>query len=67
MAEDEEFVRSIEEAGLRFIGPCSHTVQAAGFKDEAKRTAEQVDVSVTPGINNATARLLLRKHPTARR
>jgi acetyl/propionyl-CoA carboxylase alpha subunit len=63
MAEDEDFVRSIEEAGLRFIGPCSHTVQAAGFKDEAKRTAERVDVSVTPGINNATARLLLRKHP----
>ncbi|TFH31057.1 MAG: HlyD family efflux transporter periplasmic adaptor subunit [Myxococcales bacterium] len=62
MAEDEEFVRSIEEAGLRFVGPCSHTVQAAGFKDEAKRTAERVDVSVTPGINNATARLLLRKH-----
>jgi acetyl/propionyl-CoA carboxylase alpha subunit len=63
MAEDEEFVHSIEEAGLRFIGPCSHTVQAAGFKDEAKRTAERVNVSVTPGINNATARLLLRKHP----
>jgi acetyl/propionyl-CoA carboxylase alpha subunit len=63
MAEDEEFVRSIEEAGLRFVGPCSHTVQAAGFKDEAKRTAERVDVSVTPGINDATARLLLRKHP----
>jgi acetyl/propionyl-CoA carboxylase alpha subunit len=62
MAEDEEFVRSIEEAGLRFMGPCSYTVQAAGFKDEAKRTAERVDVSVTPGINNATARLLLRKH-----
>jgi len=63
MAEDEEFVRSIEESGLRFIGPCSYTVQAAGFKDEAKRTAERVDVSVTPGINDATARLLLRKHP----
>jgi acetyl/propionyl-CoA carboxylase alpha subunit len=63
MAEEEEFVRSIEEAGLRFIGPCSHTVHAAGFKDEAKRTAEQVGVSVTPGVNNATARLLVRKHP----
>ncbi|MEM7433749.1 MAG: biotin carboxylase N-terminal domain-containing protein [Myxococcota bacterium] len=63
MAEDEEFVRSIEEAGLNFVGPGSHTVQAAGFKDEAKRTAERVDVSVTPGVNDATARLLLRKHP----
>ncbi len=62
MAEDEEFVRAIENAGLRFVGPGSHTVQAAGFKDEAKRTAERVDVSVTPGVNNATARLLLRKH-----
>jgi acetyl/propionyl-CoA carboxylase alpha subunit len=62
MAEDEEFVSSIEEAGLCFIGPCSYTVQAAGFKDEAKRTAERVDVSVTPGVNNATARLMLRKH-----
>ncbi len=63
MAEDEEFVRSIEEAGLRFIGPCSYTVQAAGFKDEAKRTAERLNVSVTPGINNATARLILKSHP----
>ena len=63
MAEDEEFVSAIENAGLRFIGPGSHTVKAAGFKDEAKRTAEQVDVSVTPGINDATSRLLLRKHP----
>jgi len=63
MAEDEEFVRSIEEAGLRFVGPCSYTVQAAGFKDEAKRTAEEVDVSTTPGINDATSRLLLRKCP----
>ncbi|MGB5221113.1 MAG: biotin/lipoyl-containing protein [Polyangiales bacterium] len=62
MAEDEEFVSAIEDAGLRFIGPCSYTVKAAGFKDEAKRTAERVDVSVTPGVNNSTARLILRKH-----
>jgi len=62
MAEDEGFVSSIEDADLRFIGPCSYTVQAAGFKDEAKRTAERVDVSVTPGVNDATTRLLLRKH-----
>jgi len=63
MAEDEDFVRSIEDAGLRFIGPCSHTVHAAGFKDEAKRTAERVGVSVTPGVNNSTARLMLSKYP----
>ena len=64
MAEDEEFVAAIEKAGLKFIGPCAATQASAGKKDEAKRTALTVDVSVTPGINNVTARTLLKKHPT---
>lgn len=62
MAEDADFVRAIEQAGLSFIGPCSYTQEAAGMKDEAKRTALANDVSVTPGVNNATALLLIRKH-----
>lgn len=64
MAEDDEFVAAIEDAGLKFIGPCSGTQRAAGKKDEAKRTALEVDVSVTPGIDNVTARTLLNKHKT---
>jgi acetyl/propionyl-CoA carboxylase alpha subunit len=64
MAEDEEFVASIEKAGLKFIGPNSRTQADAGKKDEAKRTALQVGVSVTPGINNVTARTLVKKHGT---
>jgi len=64
MAEDEEFVASIEKAGLKFIGPNSRTQADAGKKDEAKRTALQVGVSVTPGINNVTARTLAKKHGT---
>lgn len=64
MAEDEEFVAAIEKAGLAFIGPNSRTQADAGKKDEAKRTALQVGVSVTPGINNVTARTLLKKHPS---
>src|SRR5262249_52775796 len=63
MAEDAEFVRALEDAGLTFIGPCSHTQTAAGAKDEAKRTAIAHGVSVTPGINDATVRTLLRIHP----
>ncbi|PLX77689.1 MAG: biotin carboxylase, partial [Desulfuromonas sp.] len=63
MAEDEEFVAAIEKAGLKFIGPCAHTQASAGKKDEAKRTALKVDVSVTPGIDNVTARTLIKKHP----
>ena len=62
MAEDENMVAAMEQAGLNFIGPCSHTVHKAGLKDEAKRTALQVGVSVTPGVNNATALALLKKH-----
>ncbi|HET8711990.1 MAG TPA: biotin carboxylase N-terminal domain-containing protein, partial [Spongiibacteraceae bacterium] len=64
MAEDEEMVRSMEEAGLKFIGPCSYTVRAAGLKDEAKRTALNVGVSTTPGVDNLTAVTLLSKYPT---
>lgn len=64
MAEDDEFVAAIEDAGLKFIGPCAATQRAAGKKDEAKRTALQVNVSVTPGIDNVTARTLLKKHKT---
>ena len=49
--------------GLNFIGPCSGTVESAGRKDLAKRTALDVDVSVTPGLDNATTLTLLRLHP----
>src|SRR5512138_2115507 len=64
MAEDEEFVATIEKAGLKFIGPNSRTQADAGKKDEAKRTALAVKVSVTPGINNVTARTLVKKYGT---
>nr|WP_207951700.1 biotin/lipoyl-containing protein [Pseudomaricurvus alcaniphilus] len=63
MAEDENMVSAMEEAGLNFIGPCSRTVHDAGLKDEAKRTALRVGVSVTPGVDNATALTLLKKYP----
>lgn len=64
MAEDESLVGAIEAAGLRFIGPCAHTVRAAGRKDEAKRTALEQKVSVTPGVENLTARTLLGLYPS---
>ena len=63
MAEDEQMVAAMEGAGLIFIGPCSRTVRQAGLKDEAKRTALRVGVSVTPGIDNGTTLTLLKKYP----
>ncbi len=66
MAEDETMVAAMEAAGLNFIGPCSRTVRQAGLKDEAKRTALAAGVSVTPGIDNGTARTLVKKHGSAK-
>jgi acetyl/propionyl-CoA carboxylase alpha subunit len=63
MAEDETMVSAMEAAGLNFIGPCSRTVETAGRKDLAKRTALEVGVSVTPGLDNATTLTLLRLYP----
>src|SRR4030043_254971 len=37
MAEDEEFVATIERAGLKFIGPNSSVQARAGQKGEAER------------------------------
>lgn len=67
MAEDEAMVSAMEDAGLNFLGPCSRTVHDAGLKDEAKRTALRVDVSVTPGVDNATALTLIKQYPDAER
>jgi acetyl/propionyl-CoA carboxylase alpha subunit len=67
MAEDSEFVATVEKAGLKFIGPNSATQERAGKKDEAKKTALAVNVSVTPGVNNVTARTLLKKFDTRKK
>jgi biotin carboxylase len=64
MSEDEDLVAAARAPGIVFIGPRSRVQAAAGKKDEAKRTALREGVSVTPGIDDATTRLLLRKHPT---
>ena len=62
MSEDAEMVESMEKAGLNFIGPGSFTQRSAGMKDQAKRTALETGVSVTPGINNATSLALFAKY-----
>lgn len=62
MSEDAEMVSAMEDAGLIFIGPCSYTQRSAGMKDEAKRTALENGVSVTPGVNNATSQALVAKY-----
>lgn len=61
MAEDAEFVEAIEKGGIGFVGPASHVHHAAGAKDQAKKLARSVGVSVTPGLDNITSITLLKK------
>ena len=61
MAEDAEFVRAIEQSGITFMGPSSHVADSAGAKDQAKKLARSIQVSVTPGVDNPSALALIRK------
>ncbi len=61
MAEDAEFIEAIEEAGLGFMGPSSRVVRRAGAKDEAKKLARSLGNAVIPGVDNVSARALLRR------
>jgi acetyl/propionyl-CoA carboxylase alpha subunit len=63
MAEDSEFIEAIENSGVIFMGPGSHVAKQAGAKDEAKKIARKLNVSVTPGVDNITTLALIRKAP----
>jgi len=61
MAEDAEFVEEIEKAGIGFMGPSSGVHKQAGAKDMAKKLARKLSLSVTPGLDNISSLVLLRK------
>src|SRR5512140_205073 len=54
MAEDEEFVATVEKAGLKVRGPRRAGRARARRTDHAEPTALEVKVSVTPGVHNGT-------------
>ncbi|MFT4571185.1 MAG: biotin carboxylase, partial [Candidatus Binatia bacterium] len=64
MAEDAGFIEAIEKSGVAFMGPCSNVARRAGSKDESKKTARGLGVSVVPGIDNISPRALVRKAAT---
>ncbi|MDR7578743.1 MAG: biotin carboxylase N-terminal domain-containing protein, partial [Armatimonadota bacterium] len=49
LAENPEFARACEEAGLVFVGPPSHVIAALGDKDRARRLAERLGIPTVPG------------------
>ncbi len=61
MAEDAHFVSLLENEGIGFVGPESKVHLMAGSKDNAKKIAKRINVSVTPGIDHITSLTLLDK------
>lgn len=53
LAENAEFARRCQAAGLTFVGPTSETLQLFGDKAAARALAERCAVPLVPGINQS--------------
>ena len=49
LSENPDFARTVEEAGLMFIGPRSETISRMGDKLSARKAAREVGLPVLPG------------------
>jgi acetyl-CoA carboxylase biotin carboxylase subunit len=55
LAESHEFAAACEQAGIVFIGPTAKSIEAMGFKTQAKRIMRAAGVPVIPGSPGAVA------------
>ena len=55
LSEKEDFARRVREAGLVFIGPPLHALDAFGDKIKARKVARDVGVSPPPGTDGPIA------------
>ncbi|XP_075806342.1 propionyl-CoA carboxylase alpha chain, mitochondrial [Microtus pennsylvanicus] len=51
LSENKEFARSLAAAGVTFIGPDTHAIQAMGDKIESKLLAKRAKVNTIPGFD----------------
>ncbi len=55
LAENAQFARRVQEAGIRFIGPAPDSMDRMGAKIPARATAEAAGAPVVPGFDAADA------------
>lgn len=55
LSENAEFVREIEAAGIRFIGPSAETIDKMGDKIASRDTMKTAGVPVVPGTEEGLA------------
>ena len=53
LSENAGFARTLEEAGIVFIGPKHHSIAAMGDKIASKKLAKEAGVNTIPGWNDA--------------
>jgi len=51
LAENPEFARRLEKAGVVFIGPSAGAIAAMGDKIASKRIAREAGVAIVPGVD----------------
>lgn len=49
LSENAEFIKSVEDAGITFIGPSSNSVKMMGSKTEARKLMKKNNVPIVPG------------------
>ncbi|TDL35135.1 ATP-grasp domain-containing protein [Jeotgalibacillus sp. S-D1] len=57
LSENAAFAKSVEEAGIHFVGPDSSIIQRMGDKIEARKTMIEAGVPVVPGQESESADL----------
>ena len=53
LAENSEFARALDQAGIAFVGPTADTLSLFGDKVRARDLAAENDIPVLPGSKNA--------------